>query len=159
MSFPSFVVVVAVFLSPKDQFKSNVREAVHLRAGGKSRVLKYKTEVYTKKEMITDLVDRGSQFYELQAYIDKYGDPKKNKAKVVTKTLADGKKKKGVYVRTGPKGIWDVEVRARSSAGSKEQRHSGADVWDAGDCWAIQAAKSELGSGSRPQPYLSLRAS
>ena len=99
----------------KKKFKAANAEAIHLHAGGRSRINEYKETVTKNEEIIFYIVGPTRQFLELFLYKERFGDPKTNKAKVVTRTVLDDKDRKkkvqGCYVLTGTKGEHTVESR------------------------------------------------
>ena len=104
-------------------------ESIHLKAGGRSRINKYKKRVTKASEVMEDIVAPSKEFWELPEYRAEWGSPRKTKAKVVERYVVtdSGKRKKvkGVYVRTGRKGVHQVMNRARESARLEEERHNG----------------------------------
>ena len=67
----------------------------------------------------------------LGVYKDKYGDPKKNKAKVVERKVPGKQKKQlGVYVRVGEEGVYDVIDKVTASAAKGTTRNGGQEVLD-----------------------------
>eukprot|EP00974_Lingulodinium_polyedra_P103025 9973656-Lingulodinium_polyedra.AAC.1 len=52
----------------KRRFERAREEAVHLRAGGRSRINAYKTEVMQEDMVVNDLVCPKKQFWELSEY-------------------------------------------------------------------------------------------
>eukprot|EP00969_Alexandrium_andersonii_P365296 15465913-Alexandrium_andersonii.AAC.1 len=95
----------------KEKFTACHSEAVHLRAGGRSRINNYKESVVSTSERVSDLLAPKVQFWCLEDYKAEFGDPKANKAKVVKREvlLPSGKLKmeKGCYVTVGRPGAYE----------------------------------------------------
>ena len=60
---------------------------------------KLTTKVKAKDKDVSEVMDPEAAFWELKEYVKEYGDPKKNKAKVVQVTAKNGKVLRG-YHRT-----------------------------------------------------------
>ena len=116
----------------KRRWKAAHREAVNLRAGGRSRINEYKEDVQQNEEIMEEVTGPKRQFWLLKEYRDEFGDPKTNKAKVTERFVVDDKgrkrKQKGVYVITGRKGVYDVASSLRNSVQRRKLRHSGKEV-------------------------------
>ena len=97
----------------KEKFESANREAAHLRAGGQSRISHLKESVKEKDSKLVDLVAALSYFHDLRVYIHLVGDPKKTRAKVVTRKI-NGKKSVGVITKEAPdplpRGVFKIDV-------------------------------------------------
>ena len=116
--------------SMKEKFKAKVKEAIHQRSGGRSRVTKYKTDVAKRAERVDDIIEPGFEFWELAIYKEEYGDPAEHGAKVRSKKI--GKKwRKGVYVQVGKKGVYKCERRHRTAV-SKTERRRECNFWMCG---------------------------
>ena len=130
----------------KEQWKGGFSEVVHLKCGGRSRINTYKTTVAKKSAVLHDTVAPNKEFWELLAYKDEFGDPKANKAKITEKWVVTEngtkKKRRGVIVTTGRKGVHKLEARARSSVEMDEQRYSGDEaVFEGGAEEAMEEAE------------------
>ena len=111
------------------RWQEEIDESAHLLAGGRSRLRGSTKRVETAEEHMHDIVDRGMQFYVLDVYKEKIGDPKDTGAKIVTRCTKAGKKVRGVYVRkVGTEGIFDVEDRVRLRASVTTTKLSGNDI-------------------------------
>ena len=102
----------------------HVKEEIHLKSGGRSRVRGSGEVVMSKREQVVEFQDGNWQFVKLKKYIELYGDPRANKAKV-TKHKVYGQ---GVYVDLGDKDIIPVKRFRRSTVGRKTTAHDGEEV-------------------------------
>ena len=118
----------------RERWISNYRESIHLMNGGRSRINTFSETVKVKDENISDIRAPRKQFVLLKKYKDKYGDPKQNKAKVVSRRLP-GKQgeHKGVYILVGEEGIYDVVDTVRASAAKEQVRNDGQEVLDSAE--------------------------
>eukprot|EP00959_Pyramimonas_sp_CCMP1952_P067648 1412070-Pyramimonas_sp.AAC.2 len=128
----------------KARFKANVKELIHQRAGGRSRVT-VDPETVTSAEMkIQDIILPKRQFYEVETYRQLIGDPKRTKAKIVKRKI--GKKTvHGIYVKVGQDGIYDVETRYRDETKKEKGIHKSGDALDCEEVGeAFEAAVDEM---------------
>ena len=102
----------------------HVKEEIHLKSGGRSRVRGSGEVVMSTREQVVEFQDGNWQFVKLKKYIELYGDPRANKAKV-TKHKVYGQ---GVYVDLGDKDIIPVKRFRRSTVGRKTTAHDGEEV-------------------------------
>lgn len=124
----------------RERFKANVEESIHLKGGGRSRILHYKEQVVKDTATMVDLEDPSCKFYTVKKYRETFGDPKKTKAKIVTIHGIQG-----VIVKHGEDGVFDLKRRRRTSIGRQQVKHDGEDVLDAGELdEAVDAGVSEL---------------
>ena len=118
----------------KKRMKSMHDEAVHLRAGGRSRINLYSEQVVKKEERIHDLIAPEQEFWLLEEYEEEFGKASKTGATVVKRRVHGHKgKQKGVYVQKGRKGVYTVRDTIRSVASKQEVRHNGQEVLDDGE--------------------------
>ena len=115
----------------RERWRANHKEWIHLKNRGLSRVNSFSETVKVKDENIHDIQGPKKQFYLLPVYKARFGDPKKNKAKVVLKRVPGKKdKQKGVYVLMGEEGVYDVIDTVRASAAKESTRNDGQEVLD-----------------------------
>ena len=112
----------------RTRWRHNNKEWIHLKNGGRSRVNSFSETVKVKDEKVHEIKAPRKQFDLLKKYKDKFGDPKKNKAKVVSKTVPGKGKQKGVYVLVGEEGIYDVVDKVMASAAKESTRNNGEEV-------------------------------
>ena len=122
----------------KASFKAAHKEAVHLRAGGRSRINDYKESVEQSTEFSCAIIGPKKQFWELSEYTKEFGNPKDTKAKVVSRTMRKGKggkvqTVKGVYVQVGRSGVWDVEEKEEIRVKRNRVKHDGDAVLEGGE--------------------------
>ena len=114
----------------KKRWKSSYKEYCHLRAGGNSRVKKMKEIVYKDEEVYDDLEDPEKELWELDAYKEEFGDPKKNGARVVKMKNRKGKIVRGVVVLKGRKGVYAIKSGRRIIGKTSQVRDPGDVVLD-----------------------------
>ena len=71
----------------KNIFRDMNKEAIHLRAGGRSRIQQYKAKVKAREEMIHDIEAPGRDFWLLEEYEEECGKVAKTGAKVVSRRV------------------------------------------------------------------------
>ena len=89
-----------------------------------------KVEKHT--EAIVDLIAPKKVFYTVTAFRKQFGDPKKRKAKIITKKIK-GKMVSGIVVQTGESGVYDIEERNRERLSKQDTVHNGEEVVDANE--------------------------
>ena len=104
------------------------RESVYLRAGGRSCVNGSQTTLMqNKSELVHELVLEAPdfEFWELFLYIEEFGDPKKNNAKVVSRFVINEKgkknKKEGRLCKGWPSGSPQMQKR---NSGCRTKKHA-----------------------------------
>ena len=101
-----------------------------MRAGGQSRISHLKESVKEKDSKLVDLVAAPGYFWMLRVYIHLVGDPKKTRAKVVTRKI-NGKKSVGVITKDAPdllpRGVFKIEARHRSEV-SRAKKYA-ENIW------------------------------
>ena len=98
----------------KQAFKACSEEAVHLLAGGRSRIRTAGQRVEAAEEQIFDHIDDGMRFYSLRKYKETFGvDARRAKMKIKKRKIG-GKTIEGVYVRNEDEGIYKVVKTSRS---------------------------------------------
>lgn len=112
----------------RQRWADQIEEATHRLAGGSSRIRTSNIDVEHAREHIHDIVDRGLKFFTVARYIQKIGDPKTTKAKIVKRQLKSGKAIRGIYVRVEEEGEYDVEDRYRSRFTRRATKHRGGDA-------------------------------
>lgn len=111
--------------------KGNIDEAVHLLAGGRSRIAALPERVDVVDESFTDITDNSFKFYTTKRYKEVFGmDAKRAKAKIVNVTLKNGQRVAGVYARSKPEGEYDVSLVHRNSVKKSKAAHDGQEVLD-----------------------------
>lgn len=132
----------------KKRWKGNIDEAVHLMAGGRSRIAALPERVDVVEESFTDITDNSFKFYTTKRYKEVFGmDPKRAKAKIVNVTLKNGQRVAGVYVRSKPEGEYDVSFVHRNSVKKSKAAHDGQEVLDENEITeAHEAALAENGT-------------
>ena len=113
----------------RSRFKNCVDECIHLMSGGRARIRNAGETVANSHEVDLEALEGDWKFYKLKRYIKDFGDPKKNRAKVI-------KHKKygmGVMVDVADKDVIPMRKYRRDRVSRTKQLHDGNDVYDEGE--------------------------